>query len=140
MLLKFFFFSKNRGALDGLYAEFFKLSAQNFIKTEKKRRFIITSIWFFSSLFLAMYTPNIGVVIEFLGSLASANVFIFPSLCLIKISQRTDQKLNNFYKFIFYSFAIILILTGILMFTIVLYQGYNDIILETVQNHEVLCK
>ena len=140
MLLKFFFFSKNRGALDGLYAEFFKLSAQNFIKTEKKRRFIITSIWFFSSLFLAMYTPNIGVVIEFLGSLASANVFIFPSLCLIKISQRTDQKLNNFYKFIFYSFAIILILTGILMFTIVLYQGYNDIILETAQNHEVLCK
>lgn len=87
-----------------------------------------------------MYTPNIGVVIEFLGSLASANVFIFPSLCLIKISQRTDQKLNNFYKFIFYSFAIILILTGILMFTIVLYQGYNDIILETAQNHEVLCK
>lgn len=67
-----------RGALDGLYAEFVKLSTDEFIKGEYKRRIVVTTIWFFSSVLLAVLTPNIGVVIELLGCLASVNIFIFP--------------------------------------------------------------
>jgi putative sodium-coupled neutral amino acid transporter 7 len=139
-IFAYLFFFIHRGAIDGLYAEFFKLPAEEFIRTEKKRRIIITTFWFFSSLFFAIYTPNIGVIIELLGSLASANVFMFPSLCLIKITQRKDQKLSSFYKVIFYIFSIFLILSGILTFGIVLYQVYEDLVTEKLPTQEVLCK
>ena len=139
-IFAYLFFFIHRGAIDGLYAEFFKLPAEEFIRTEKKRRIIITTFWFFSSLFFAIYTPNIGVIIELLGSLASANVFMFPRLCLIKITQRKDQKLSSFYKVIFYIFSIFLILSGILTFGIVLYQVYEDLVTEKLPTQEVLCK
>lgn len=69
-----------RGALDGLYAEFAKLSTDDFIKGEYKRRILVTTIWFFSTVFLAILTPNIGIVIELLGCLASVNIYIFPGM------------------------------------------------------------
>lgn len=89
-----------RNALDGLYAEFFKIDTDRFIKGEKKRRIITTTGWFFTTLVLAIYTPNIGVVIELLGSLASMNVFIFPSICLIAIVDRMHEKTSKIGKFI----------------------------------------
>ncbi|RWS22749.1 putative sodium-coupled neutral amino acid transporter 7-like protein [Leptotrombidium deliense] len=127
-----------RGALDGLYAEFRKLPAEQFIKGEKKRRVIITTIWFATSLAIAIFTPNIGVVIEFLGSLASANVFIFPSLCLIAISKR-EQKLKQWTKVLCYAIAIALILTGIATFGLVLFQIYYELQSNETPTHKVLC-
>ncbi|PRD32778.1 UNVERIFIED_CONTAM: slc38a7 [Trichonephila clavipes] len=67
-----------RGALDGLYAEFAHLTTDQFIKGEFKRRIVVTTLWFISTLLLAVLAPNIGVVIELLGCLASVNIFIFP--------------------------------------------------------------
>ena len=75
-----------------------KISADQFIRGERKRRIIITSGWFVTTLVLAVYTPNIGVVIELLGSLASMNVFIFPSICLIVITDRMQDKLSRIGK------------------------------------------
>jgi len=87
-----------RNALDGLYAEFFKVSTDRFIKGEPSRRVITTTGWFTTTLLLAVYTPNIGVVIEVLGSLASMNVFIFPSICLIAIVDRMQDKISKLSK------------------------------------------
>ena len=72
-----------------------KISTDQFIKGERKRRVIITTGWFVTTLVLAVYTPNIGIVIELLGSLASMNVFIFPSICLIVITDRMQDKLSK---------------------------------------------
>ncbi|RWS09581.1 putative sodium-coupled neutral amino acid transporter 7-like protein [Dinothrombium tinctorium] len=127
-----------RGALDGLYAEFARLSAEQFITGEKKRRIIITTVWFTTTLVLAILTPNIGVVIEFLGSLASANVFVFPSLCLIAIARR-EQKLKRWIKNAFITIAIILIMAGALTFCIVLYQIYFELKANAEPTHSVLC-
>lgn len=67
-----------RGALDGLYCEFRGLDVERIIGNERFRRITITIVWFISTLSLAVCTPNIGIVLELLGSLASCNVFIFP--------------------------------------------------------------
>ncbi|KFM78404.1 putative sodium-coupled neutral amino acid transporter 7, partial [Stegodyphus mimosarum] len=65
-----------RGAVDGLYSELFRLSAADFVNGEKRRRIIIASVWFGTTLLLALYTSNIGIVIHALGSISSANIFI----------------------------------------------------------------
>jgi len=116
-----------RNAFDGLYAEFFKIDTDQFIKGEKRRRLITTTGWFFTTLVLAVYTPNIGVVIELLGSLASMNVFIFPSICLIVIVNRMNEKVSKFTKAVLYSFSIFLILFGAIIFVLVISEVYVEL-------------
>lgn len=67
-----------RGAFDGLYAEICRIPTEDFILHEKRRRVIITTLWFASTVILAITLSNIGVVIEMLGCLACANIFVFP--------------------------------------------------------------
>lgn len=129
-----------RGALDGLYAEYMKLTAEEFIEGEFRRRIVITTLWFFSSLAIAVFTPNIGVVIELLGSLASANVFIFPSMCLIAITRRSDHNLTKNKRNVVYAVAAALILMGIVMFAIVMFQVVDDFSKSSEISHEVLCQ
>lgn len=56
-----------RGALEGLYAEWFHLSAEEYIKGERLRRIFITTVWNSAVLVLAVVTPNITIAIEMLG-------------------------------------------------------------------------
>lgn len=56
-----------RGALDGLYAEFSKLSTDEFIRGEFWRRVVITTSWNIVVLLLSIVTPNITIAIELLG-------------------------------------------------------------------------
>ena len=131
-----------RNAFEGLYAEFMKLSADQFIKGEKKRRILITTGWFVTTLVLAVYTPNIGIVIELLGSLASMNVFIFPSICLIVITDRLQDKLSKLGKTLLYSFSIFLILFGSTIFFLVISELYVELTsLETEFSYNAtICK
>lgn len=55
------------GALDGLYAEWFRLTTEQYIKGERMRRITITTLWNFFVLILAVITPNITIAIETLG-------------------------------------------------------------------------
>lgn len=118
-----------------------KLSAEEFIQGEMRRRIVITTVWFFSSLAIAVFTPNIGIVIELLGSLASANVFIFPSMCLIAITRRPDHNLSKTRRNVVYVVAALLIAMGLVMFTIVMIQVVDDFARSSEDvKHEVLCK
>lgn len=83
--------SCGRGAFDGLYAELLKLPAKEFIEGEFRRRVVITTGWFVTTTALATFTSNIGVVIELLGCLAAANIFIFPGLCLVGMFHKQEQ-------------------------------------------------
>ncbi|KAH9362061.1 hypothetical protein HPB48_002039 [Haemaphysalis longicornis] len=80
-----------RGAFDGLYAEMMKLPAKEFIEGEPRRRVFITTGWFLSTVALATFTSNVGVVIELLGCLAAANIFIFPGLCLLGVFHQKER-------------------------------------------------
>ncbi|XP_054717183.1 sodium-coupled neutral amino acid transporter 7-like isoform X2 [Uloborus diversus] len=108
-----------RGALDGLYAEFVKLSTDDFIKGEFKRRIVVTSLWFLATVLLAILTPNIGVVIELLGCLASVNIFIFPGICLIALTFREDEYADRFRSKVMYGVASAMIAFGFFVFGVV---------------------
>lgn len=77
-----------RGAFDGLYGEFRKLSNEEFKSSEKTRRIVITTAWFFSTVALAVFAPDISVTLQLLGSMASINVFVFPGMCLVSLTRR----------------------------------------------------
>ena len=55
------------GAFEGLYAEWRNLTAEAYIRGEKWRRIIITTLWNIAVLMLAVVTPNITIAIEMLG-------------------------------------------------------------------------
>ncbi|GBL62076.1 Putative sodium-coupled neutral amino acid transporter 7, partial [Araneus ventricosus] len=67
-----------RDAAAGIYAELRGLKPSEFAATERTRRYVVAAVWFASSLLLAVCTESIGVVFKYLGSVASANIFIYP--------------------------------------------------------------
>jgi len=46
--------------------------------TERRRRIITTLVWFTVTLLIALFIPDIGVVISLLGGLAAIFIFVFP--------------------------------------------------------------
>ncbi|XP_054712257.1 sodium-coupled neutral amino acid transporter 7-like [Uloborus diversus] len=79
-----------RDATAGIYAEIRGLKPVELAAGEKSRRYVFAAIWFTSSLFLAVVTSGIGIVIKYLGSVASANIFIYPGICLMKVVLKED--------------------------------------------------
>lgn len=77
-----------RSALDGLYGELRKMSANEFNAAEGTRRVIISTLWFASTVLFAIFAPDISVTLQLLGSMASINVFVFPGMCLISLTRR----------------------------------------------------
>jgi len=67
-----------RTAIEGLWIELCNLNEQSILNNEKTRRFSIVTTWFILSLLIAIFIPNITIVIHYLGALAGAFMFIFP--------------------------------------------------------------
>ncbi|RWS26481.1 putative sodium-coupled neutral amino acid transporter 7-like protein [Leptotrombidium deliense] len=128
-----------RGAFIGVYSIVSKKSEKDLEKKEARRRYFISSLWFISTLFIGLFAPDIGIVIEILGVLSVANVFIFPSICLVCLTKRTDLRLTNFTKFAFVLGAIILTSFGIVVMILVVYQVYIDISTLGEQASAALC-
>ncbi|GAB1597389.1 putative sodium-coupled neutral amino acid transporter 7 [Argonauta hians] len=81
-----------RAGLESLWCYIFKLSAASANENEKKRRIIMTSCWFLTTLLLAVLIPNIGVVIAFLGTLAAVFIFVFPGMCIFQLGLQMNDK------------------------------------------------
>lgn len=77
-----------RAGLDSLWCHFWNLSVQDSQVKEAQRRVTMTILWFLSTLILALFIPNIGIVISFLGCLAAGFIFIFPGICIFQIGIR----------------------------------------------------
>ncbi|RWS06318.1 putative sodium-coupled neutral amino acid transporter 7-like protein [Dinothrombium tinctorium] len=128
-----------RGSFVGVYGILTKQSANDLEKREKCRRFIISSLWFASTLFFGIFAPDIGLVIEILGTLSVLNVFMFPSACLICLVKRTDLRLSLLVKSLFVITAIILSSVGIGALALVSYQIYVDIGSISQETKTLLC-
>ena len=76
-----------RTAIEGLWIELFNLDEQRILNNEKTRRFFIVTTWFILSLLIAIFIPNITVVIHYLGALAGAFMFIFPGKHIFHVLQ-----------------------------------------------------
>ncbi|KAG1650505.1 putative sodium-coupled neutral amino acid transporter 7 [Nymphon striatum] len=79
-----------RTAIDGLWIDLWKMDIIDVASGERKRRITMVSLWFTSSLLLALIIPNISDVIQILGSLAAVFIFVFPGMCLMQANWKKD--------------------------------------------------
>ena len=61
---------------------------------ERARRYGIATAWFVATLVFAIEVPDIGIVINLLGSLAAVFIFVFPGVCLW---QTTLSQVGSFH-------------------------------------------
>nr|CAB3266259.1 putative sodium-coupled neutral amino acid transporter 7 [Phallusia mammillata] len=66
-------------------------SMQPISKVEKCRRYSITFTWFFASLALALFIPNIGEAIALVGGFAGCFILVFPGLCLTMVAYKLEN-------------------------------------------------
>lgn len=114
-----------REAYFGIVKELSNKSAQDFADSEKSRRYKSTTVWFLTSLVIAAFAPHIGIVLQLLGILATTNVFICPSLCLIFLCARPLYSRKIKIGFLLTAFT--LISMGSVFFVFVTWQVYIDI-------------
>ncbi|XP_061196887.1 sodium-coupled neutral amino acid transporter 7-like [Saccostrea echinata] len=111
-----------RAAFDCLWRDFFKMSPERIEQTEFKHRITVTIIWFVLTLALAVFIPNIGVVIQILGAFAAIFIFIFPGMCVLSAVQKKvrDQGhwTTKFKAITAFSFAFIVLGTFIFGLTL----------------------
>lgn len=72
-----------RAAFECLWTDLRGLSPSLIASQEHTRRIVMTLVWFVSTLVLAVFIPNIGIVIEILGAFAAVFIFIFPGMCML---------------------------------------------------------
>jgi len=90
---------------------------------EKFRRCTIATIWFVASILIAIEIPNIGAVINVLGSFAAIFIFVFPGICLMQTTFMRDSMLVTTKAKFKIALAVIFIILGFFLFGVVLTQG-----------------
>ena len=92
----YYLFLCSRSAVDQIYVTVSKMPPENVALYERRRRIVTTIIWFATTLTIAVILPNIGIVIDFLGSFAALFAFFFPG--------EYDYNPNSQFSFVLYSF------------------------------------
>ncbi|GBO02251.1 Putative sodium-coupled neutral amino acid transporter 7 [Araneus ventricosus] len=113
-----------RGAVDGLYSEVFRLSAADFVKGERRRRIVIVTLWFSSSLLIALNTSSIGTVIHALGSISAANIFIYPGICLMQVTLQTDPGMKKRKSYFLIVASVALAALGAFFFGLIIIDSF----------------
>ncbi|XP_033755425.1 putative sodium-coupled neutral amino acid transporter 7 [Pecten maximus] len=112
-----------RAALDCLWVDIRRMSSERVEETERPRRIIVTLIWFLATLAMAIFIPNIGVVIQILGAFAAIFIFVFPGMCMVKaVEMKADGVWDRKLKAMML-FAIIFIVIGAFIFGLTLTQS-----------------
>uniref|UniRef100_UPI00398F0E0A sodium-coupled neutral amino acid transporter 7 n=1 Tax=Pristiophorus japonicus TaxID=55135 RepID=UPI00398F0E0A len=83
-----------RAVLEGLWLRYKGQALEEDVSRERHRRVLQTVIWFFLTLILALFIPDIGKVISVIGGLAACFIFVFPGLCLIEAKLSEIQQDN----------------------------------------------
>lgn len=109
-----------RIAFESMLDEFRPVSS---VLEEKRRRLALGSIWFFSSLLVAVFVPNITVVIDYLGSMAAAFIFVFPGLCLLNAVFLYEERIPGFRRNCGLIVASVYIVFGVFLLGLTLAQG-----------------
>merc|ERR1712179_653978 len=106
------------GGLSTILKDIFSVSDTK--EKELVRRCIIVTVWFIATILIAIEIPNIGVVINILGSLAAIFIFVLPGVCLLQTSLMSDQSPLTLQTRCKLGLAMIL---GFFLFGLVLTQG-----------------
>jgi solute carrier family 38 (sodium-coupled neutral amino acid transporter), member 7/8 len=87
-----------RAALDSVWMDMRSYTSAEMLRGERMRRIVIALIWFVISLLLAVFVPNIGIVIKLLGALAAIFIFSFPGICLLQLLLQGYLEMNCIVK------------------------------------------
>ncbi|KAK4327153.1 hypothetical protein Pmani_002382 [Petrolisthes manimaculis] len=74
-----------REAIGDLYIQMKSLTPDQASHSEPTRRKVIAVLLWILSILMAIFTPNINIVVKLLGSLAAFFIFVFPGLCLMEM-------------------------------------------------------
>ncbi|XP_038661936.1 putative sodium-coupled neutral amino acid transporter 7 [Scyliorhinus canicula] len=83
----------HRTVIEGLWLRFKGEDVD--MSLERRRRILQTLIWFFLTLVLALFIPDIGKVISVIGGLAACFILVFPGLCLIEAKFAEIQQVGS---------------------------------------------
>ncbi|XP_043590247.1 putative sodium-coupled neutral amino acid transporter 7 isoform X1 [Bombus pyrosoma] len=92
-----------------------------------KFRVFITLIWYILSLVIAVLVPDISPVINFLGALSAAFMFIFPGICLFQSTLLKDSELHLNKDRLLIFFAIFITALGAFISGVVLTEATEDL-------------
>jgi len=92
-------------------------------RKEQIRRYVIATVWFVATLVFAIEVPDIGIVINLLGSLAAVFIFIFPGVCLWQTTLSQDPDLSARKSICLLIFAGFFLVLGAFLFGCVLTQA-----------------
>jgi len=108
----------------------------NHPQREKLGRILVSIVWFVTSLVLAVLIPDIGQVIQMLGSLAAVFIFIFPGICLLQATLRQDPSMIRKKNAVYCFTSCLFIVVGVFLFGLVLTQAIRvDILSSKTQQH-----
>lgn len=92
-----------------------------------KTFFILTMVWFTSSLLVAIVVPDISPLISLMGILSAAFIFVFPGLFLLnKILQRNQPILKTKEKSLIF-LAIFIAALGAFASGVIAVEGWKDL-------------
>ena len=89
-------------------------------------RVIIVVIWFILSLLCAIFIPNIGEAISFLGCLAAYFIFVVPGLCLVVLTIKSDPSLIRIRNRWLIGLGIAYVMIGAFIFGVVFTQDVQS--------------
>lgn len=112
-----------RAALDCLWVDIRRMTPERIEETERPRRIFVTLIWFLATLAMAIFIPNIGVVIQILGAFAAIFIFVFPGMCMVKAVQMKADGVWTRKLQAMMLFACVFIVIGAFIFGLTLTQS-----------------
>jgi len=110
-----------REGLDSLLRDL--VVKEDSVGKERVRRVVIATTWFLLTLVLAIEIPNIGEVINMLGSLAAVFIFVFPGVCLLQTALTRDPGLVTWGSRLKMAGAFTFLILGAFLFGVVLTQA-----------------
>nr|XP_027216275.1 putative sodium-coupled neutral amino acid transporter 7 [Penaeus vannamei] len=86
-----------REAVNDLYLRVRSMPESAAEKTEPTRRKLIAVALWALTVLVAVFLPNIGIVMKILGSLAALFIFVFPGMCLLQVADefRSSRKVTS---------------------------------------------
>ncbi|XP_043937228.1 putative sodium-coupled neutral amino acid transporter 7 [Protopterus annectens] len=105
-----------RAVIEGLWLRYRGETVEVDVWREKRRRILQTTVWFFLTLILALFIPDIGKVISVIGGLAACFIFVFPGLCLIqaKLAEVQEAPTSSWWALV--SYGAVLVTLGAFIF------------------------
>ncbi|KOC64133.1 Putative sodium-coupled neutral amino acid transporter 7 [Habropoda laboriosa] len=98
-----------------------------------KVRVFVTLIWYILSLIIAILVPDISPIINLLGALSAAFIFIFPGICLFQSTLLKDSELHLNKDRLLIFFAIFLTALGAFVSGVVFVEAVEDLHLTSKQ-------